>query len=528
MWCVFVHHQHTHQIIEISLVVKFMRGGGVMTKSKRFYFVSFALVSFPPFTSYTQSKSKSPRHYPDLDGISSVRRPTHCIQTHSPKQETKQKLKTASNKREKLWCPHNKWKQTTPIQHKPTTEHFHTHTKYPHPHTVMGGGESKMESAKVKLQAMSAMQAKMEKLETDLAHKDRALEYERRLVAAHADVGEELRMEINELSKPKPVAKKKHKKKSKTPKNQEVNKKRMDKLAKMSSWSLEPEIYNKEPEPELQSESEPEPEPDPEPEPEPELEPTPTNAVADILGNDGSASNHFKKVEAQLTALNAFKKDFQEDLMASKSKLRQRIQKRRSQRSIKKRNSSLLSSSLDSSSEFEELPLPPLPPRPKVTGIEYHTYNFGPGTLGINFEEMKDEPPFSMFVWSVVTGWQGHTQGIQADDVLIQINDIKLEKLDFDVVMEKLLSAPRPMVLKVRRDTYANQGRTDEAAVHAAAMAATATVEAATVSGEVEQPSADTIVIAPPPLPPKKKPKVPARSKASEIQDATETEIVPS
>ena len=65
MWCVFVHHQHTHQIIEISLVVKFMRGGGVMTKSKRFYFVSFALVSFPPFTSYTQSKSKSPRHYPE-------------------------------------------------------------------------------------------------------------------------------------------------------------------------------------------------------------------------------------------------------------------------------------------------------------------------------------------------------------------------------------------------------------------------------------------------------------------------------
>ena len=78
----------------------------------------------------------------------------------------------------------------------------------------MGGGESKMESAKVKLQAMSAMQAKMEKLETDLAHKDRALEYERRLVAAHADVGEELRMEINELSKPKPVAKKKHKKRT--------------------------------------------------------------------------------------------------------------------------------------------------------------------------------------------------------------------------------------------------------------------------------------------------------------------------
>jgi C-terminal processing protease CtpA/Prc len=67
---------------------------------------------------------------------------------------------------------------------------------------------------------------------------------------------------------------------------------------------------------------------------------------------------------------------------------------------------------------------------------------------------MKDEPPYSMFVWSVIEGWQGHEEGILADDVLIQINDEELDYLDFDVVMEKLLTSPRPMTLKVQREIF--------------------------------------------------------------------------
>ena len=77
--------------------------------------------------------------------------------------------------------------------------------------------------------------------------------------------------------------------------------------------------------------------------------------------------------------------------------------------------------------------------------------------MASRFEEMKDEPPYSMFIWSVVQGWQGQIQGILADDILIQINDTKLEDLDFDDVMNLLLTSSRPLILKVRRDKYAEQ-----------------------------------------------------------------------
>ena len=348
----------------------------------------------------------------------------------------------------------------------------------------MGGGGSKVEEHKAKISAMSAMQAKMKQLEQDLIDKDLALQKERKLHVAMKDAVR------GELKKPDPVPKKasqkkKKKKKKKLLPNGCVDKERMKELAKMSSWSLEPDMLEED-----ETESEPEPESESEPEPEPKLEVPPepgvqeskvskdvtkvderlaspvktSTPVAKILGTteevqEKDRSFHYQKVQAQVTALNAFKQDFQKDLMASKSKLRQRIQRRKSERKLRKANSGGLSkaNSKENIVETTSSPPPPLPPRPKVTSVEYHTFSFGPGTLGINFEEMKDEPPYSMFIWSVVQGWQGQIQGILADDILIQINDTKLEDLDFDDVMNLLLTSSRPLILKVRRDKYAEQ-----------------------------------------------------------------------
>ena len=118
----------------------------------------------------------------------------------------------------------------------------------------MGGGGSKVEEHKAKISAMSAMQAKMKQLEQDLIDKDVALQKERKL---HVAMKDSVR---GELKKPDPVPKKasqkkKKKKKKKLLPNGCVDKERMKELAKMSSWSLEPDMLEED-----ETESEPEPE----------------------------------------------------------------------------------------------------------------------------------------------------------------------------------------------------------------------------------------------------------------------------
>ena len=132
----------------------------------------------------------------------------------------------------------------------------------------MGGGGSKVEEHKAKISAMSAMQAKMKQLEQDLIDKDVALQKERKLHVAMKDAVR------GELKKPDPVPKKasqkkKKKKKKKLLPNGCVDKERMKELAKMSSWSLEPDMLE-------EDETESEPEPEPEPEPKLEVPPEPS------------------------------------------------------------------------------------------------------------------------------------------------------------------------------------------------------------------------------------------------------------
>ena len=149
------------------------------------------------------------------------------------------------------------------------------------------------------------------------------------------------------------------------------------------------------------------------------------------------------KLEAGLTAINAFKATTGERMLSSKSRLHSRIQRRKTMRALK-----------ESGIPLDNAPPPPLPDRPKVVDSRVLDLTFQEKTLGIHFEEMTNEPPYSLFVWSVVAGWEGQRNGVCADDILIQINDTKLDNLDFDTVMDMLLSAERPLRLVLRRDNF--------------------------------------------------------------------------
>ena len=149
------------------------------------------------------------------------------------------------------------------------------------------------------------------------------------------------------------------------------------------------------------------------------------------------------KMEAGLTAINAFKVHTGERMLSSKSRLHSRIQRRKTLRALKQ-----------SGAVADDGPPPPLPERPKVESSKVLDLTFQEKTLGIHFEEMTNEPPYSLFVWSVVAGWEGQRNGVCADDILTQINDQKLDNMDFDMVMDMLLSAPRPLRLVLRRDNF--------------------------------------------------------------------------
>ena len=149
-----------------------------------------------------------------------------------------------------------------------------------------------------------------------------------------------------------------------------------------------------------------------------------------------------KKLEAGMTAINAFKANTGERMLSSKSRLKSRIERRKTIKMLKESGAAV------------DAPPPPLPTRPKVVDSRILDLTFQEKTLGIHFEEMSNEPPYSLFVWSVVQGWEGQRKGVCADDILIQINDTKLDNLGFDAVMDMLLSAPRPLRLKLRRDNF--------------------------------------------------------------------------
>jgi hypothetical protein len=317
----------------------------------------------------------------------------------------------------------------------------------------MGGGGSKQNGeTRAKMLAFNAMQEKMQKMEKEIKKKDRVLEIQQQALKSRT-----LPTESTENATPA-VAEVQKTSKTKVRVSKNVNKKRAGELAKISSWSLDAEATQEKPEPV----------PVPVPEPVDVLlakMPTPkaaTEPVANLLSTSNDAQDHYAKVESHVRAVTAFKNNFEQEMLASRSKMRNRLQKRRSRKL--KRASSKDAGSLDQNSntastqqteeEAAEAPPPALPPRPKVSSVEYHSYTFVQGTLGINFEEMIDEPPYAMFVWSVVKGWQGDKQGVQADDVLTELNGQQLEHMSFDNVMQMLLKSSRPMTMKLRRDKY--------------------------------------------------------------------------
>jgi len=318
----------------------------------------------------------------------------------------------------------------------------------------MGGGESKAvkNETAAKLMAFNAMQEQLQKLEQDVKLKDKMLAEAKEAASSSGK-----------------TTKKKKKAVQKRVDKQAVDPVRMAKLAKISTWSLDADVDEymgqKAQVAKEEEVSEVEVEPDrvqkllaPKPKPA---------AISDILQTPATPKDHFKKVQAHMTAINAFKQEFEADLLASRSKLRSRLEKRKSKKSISRASSSsTLGDSMNESMTEKQAEPPPLPPRPKVTAVKFHTYTFEAGTLGINFEEMN-EPPFSMFVWSVINGWQGEHYGVEADDVLVEINGKPLDNLDFDMVMDLLLSSPRPMTLKLRRDLFDAADKSDNKMVEA-------------------------------------------------------------
>tara|TARA_B100000795_G_scaffold265650_1_gene247757 strand:+ start:415 stop:1629 length:1215 start_codon:yes stop_codon:yes gene_type:complete len=348
----------------------------------------------------------------------------------------------------------------------------------------MGAGGSKnfTEEQRAKLLAFNAMQQKLEELEVQVERKDAALAIRQQKLPNQSESGSETNTQEEELreiaAKEAEIAaiKKEVSEQKEMIKNlpKGLDAERVQELANVSMWSLDTDVsaYN--------PNKEPEPEPEPS-KPIPKVEtkvdtllasmPTPKNTsshVADILSKSAGFVNHVEKVENQVRAINAFKTEFEQDLLASRSKMRNRIQKRKSRRKLKRKTSAKNKDGLQSSHSQskqqeeaeqveEEAPPPALPPRPKVSSVEFHKYTFVAGTLGINFEEMVEEPPFAMFVWSVVKGWQGDKQGVQADDVLVELNGNKLDHMTFDDVMDMLLQSHRPMTMKLRRDKYAKE-----------------------------------------------------------------------
>lgn len=217
------------------------------------------------------------------------------------------------------------------------------------------------------------------------------------------------------------------------------------------------------------------------------------------------------KVEAGLTAINAFKMHTGERMLSSKSRLHSRIQRRKTMRAIKQSGIAV---------DAEEAP-PPLPERPKIESTKVLDLVFKETTLGIHFEEMTNEPPYSLFVWSVVAGWEGQRNGVCADDILIQINDRKLDNLDFDTVMDILLTATRPLRLVLRRDNF--EGWTKAEDLPPPPLPSRKKDKAKAESVVADGGGGDTPPEVPPKIPPKKN-----KSKSKKVNEERAPAVLPS
>ena len=162
--------------------------------------------------------------------------------------------------------------------------------------------------------------------------------------------------------------------------------------------------------------------------------------VANLDSEDKQALKEaITRVEDHVAAVKKFKNNEKEKLLQSRSRLQRRLSKR-------------MSTASPRAAVDRETP-PSARARKQIVDVV-----FLEKTLGLQFEEMENEPPYTMFVWSVVAGRAAASKGILADDVLIGIGDKDTAGMSFDDCMDLLLKSSRPITLRFMREFNPESG----------------------------------------------------------------------